>query len=62
MLEKRRGVKSDRLGRAQHPHGCRLAHAMAGVEHAIDGGDADAGGAREIGDGRTTAQTQLRRP
>ena len=61
MPEQWRSVKSDRLGRAQHPRGCRLAHAVAGVKHAIDCGDTDAGGAREIVYGWTTVQTRLRR-
>ena len=54
-FEQRRAVKADRLGGAEHPFGGRLAHAMAPVEDAIDGGDADAGGAREIGECRTLA-------
>ena len=49
---------ADRLGGAEHPLGRRLAHAMARVQHAVDGRDAHVGGAREIGDGRTTAQAE----
>ena len=54
-------MKADRLGGAEHTLGRRLAHAMARVEHPVDGGDADSGGAREIGDGRTAAQTKAPR-
>jgi len=31
---------------------------MARIEHPVDGRDADIGGLREIGDGRTAAQAQ----
>ena len=46
---------ADRVGRPDDALGGRLAHAMAGVEHPVDSGDADAGGPREIGDGRAAA-------
>jgi hypothetical protein len=55
ILEERRGVIADRLGGPDDALGGRLAHSVAGVEHTVDGGDADAGGVREIGDGRTAA-------
>ena len=55
-FEERGRVVADRLGGAEHPLGRRLAHAVARVEHPVDGGDAHVGGPREIGDGRTTAQ------
>ena len=51
-LQERRPVKADGLGGAEHTLGRRLAHAMARVQHPVDGGDADSGGAGKIGDGR----------
>ena len=50
-------VKADGLGGAEHALGRRLADAMARVQHPVDGGDADPGGAGKIGDGRA-AQTK----
>ena len=57
-FDERGRVVADRLGGAEHPLGRRLAHAVARVEHAVDGGDAHVGGPREIGDGRATAQVR----
>jgi len=56
-LQERRPVKADGHGGAEHTLGRRLAHAMARVQHPVDGGDADPGGTGKIGDGRT-AQTK----
>jgi hypothetical protein len=54
-LEQRCGVEADRLGGGEHSLGGGLAHAVAGVQDAVDGGDADMGRARDIGDGGAAA-------
>ena len=51
-LQERRAVEADSLGGAEHALGRWLAHAVARVQDAIDGRDADPGGAGKIGDGR----------
>ena len=53
--QQRCGMIADPVGRPDDALGGRLAHAVAGVEHPVDGGDADAGGPREIGDGGAAA-------
>jgi hypothetical protein len=43
-------VKPNLRGGRQHPLHSRLAHGIAAVQHAVDSGYADAGGAGEVGD------------
>ncbi|HKN27332.1 MAG TPA: hypothetical protein VJY34_05385 [Roseiarcus sp.] len=55
-FEERRGMEADRVGGGENALGGRLAHPLAGIEHAIDGRDAHMRRAREIGDGGAAAQ------
>ena len=52
-------MKADRLGGAEHALGRPLADGMPPIEHTVDGGDADAGGAGEIGEGGALSHRQL---
>ena len=58
LLEEGRGVKADPLRGAQNPLRRRSPHAMARIEHPVDGRDAHICGLSQIGDGRTAAQAE----
>ena len=59
-LEQGGRVITDGLCSAQHPLSRLLADPVARIEHAIDSGDADAGGVGEIADGRAIQTLGLR--
>ena len=53
-LEERRGMEANRAGGGKNALTGGLPHAVPGVQHAIDSGDADMRCAREIRDGGAT--------